>query len=186
MSDLVDKTKQHFLNTFAKSDPAVRLYDKLPKHVATVAKWAEHILKQHPEADRDVVLASVWLHDIGQLIGPREEDHAVRSEREVMKFVQTTGISKDLVNAIAHCVRAHRCKDVQPQTIEAKIIAAADSASHFTDATYVDMIEKLSLEGSLAKMERDYRDVGLLSEVKKQIAPLYEAWKSVLNNYPKL
>ncbi|MBP8961182.1 HD domain-containing protein [Patescibacteria group bacterium] len=184
MVDLVEKAKLHFLETFESSDPNVRLYDELPRHVAILEKWVKHLLKSHPEADEDILLSSVWLHDIGQLVGEREEDHAVRSEREVLRFLPTLNIPEDLVRKIAHCVRAHRCKDVQPNSIEAKLLAAADSVSHFTDIVYIDMANKLGKEEPLAKLERDYRDIGLLPELKSEIAPLYKSWKSLLSNYP--
>ncbi|MDO8558877.1 MAG: hypothetical protein Q7R84_00950 [bacterium] len=60
----------------------------------------------------------------------------------------------------------------------------ADSASHFTDGCYMDMamngIKKLALE----KLDRDYRDVGIFPKLKKEITPIYNVWKNLINVYP--
>lgn len=185
MTNIVEKSKLHFLETFESSDPTVRLYDELPRHVATLEKWAKHLLKLIPQANEDVLLSSVWLHDIGQLVGEKEEDHAIRSEREVLRFLPTIGVTGDVINKIAHCARAHRCKDVLPESLEAKILAAADSASHLTDVVYIQMLDKNSKEVVLAKLDRDFRDVGLLPELKKEINPLIDSWRELIKNYPE-
>ena len=59
-----------------------------------------------------------------------------------MQFLQENGIDQTIIDQVAHCIRAHRCKDVQPQTIEAKIVAFSDSASHLFDSFYIDMAKR--------------------------------------------
>ena len=184
MPGVVKKSKEYFLHLFNTGDPKTRLYDELPKHVAVLEKWAIHLLEKRPEANKDILLTAVWLHDIGQLVGDREEDHAVTSERVTLEFLASLGVEKDVIYKIAHCVRAHRCKDVQPQTIEAKILAAADSASHFTDFVYISMMENKSKKDTVEKLARDYRDVGLLAGLKEEITPIYNSWKNLMDSYP--
>ncbi len=181
-NEMIEKAKLHFLESFKRKKNPIYYY--LPKHVAEAEKWAKKILQKYPEADKEIVLLSVWLHDIGQATGDNDNDHAVESEIETKRFLAEIGMKPEKVEKVAHCVRAHRCKDVQPETLEAKLLAAIDSVSHMTDFCYIDMTSEKSKELTLEKLERDYRDIGLFPELQKQITPLYEAWKKLLSVYP--
>ena len=178
---IINKAKSHFLKTFERGNSA---YPYLPRHIAEVERWAKKLLKIHPKADKEIVLLSVWLHDIGQAIGNKNDDHAVKSEIEIIRFLPKTGLKPDKIKKVAHCVRAHRCKDIQPETLEAKILAAADSASHMTDINYIVHLADRPKKWILEKLERDYRDVGIFPKLKKEITPLYKAWKKLLTAYP--
>lgn len=182
--DIILQTKNHFFESFQKSDPKERLYNELPRHVPIVEKWAKRLLLHYPQADNTVLLVSVWLHDIGQAFGTKDEDHAVKSERVAMSYLPSIGAPETFTQAVAHCVRAHRCKDVQPATIEAKLLAAADSASHFTDVVYIDMLNKMAKSEVQAKLERDWRDVGIFPELKDEVKDLYQSWKRLFEVYP--
>ncbi len=159
----------------AKDDPW-----HLVGHVPEAVKWTEKIISKYPAADREVALISVWLHDSAHYEGDWEVDHAVKSENKARKFLQELGPTKDKIDKICHCIRAHRCRDVLPQTIEAKIVACADSASHMTDILYIDMIKNDKTQYALEKLERDYRDLSAFPDVKNNLAPVYEAWKRLI------
>ena len=118
MSNLIQKAKNHFLRAIKNGTP---LYKYFPQHVAEVEKWAKRLLDLYPEADEEVVLLSVWLHDIGQADGDYNEDHAIKSEREARRFLSSIGVENQKLEQVAHCVRAHRNKDVAPKTLEARI-----------------------------------------------------------------
>lgn len=180
---IIERAKLHFLRSFKKKKQPI--YSYLPKHVAEAEKWAQRILQKYPKADKEIVLLSVWLHDIGQATENNNHDHAVESEIETRRFLAEIGLDSEKIKKVAHCVRTHRCRDVQPKTLEAKILAAADSVSHMTDFCYIDMVSSKSRELAIEKLERDYRDAGLLPELQKEITPLYEAWKKLLSVYPQ-
>lgn len=179
---VVGRAREHFLEMFSKRENPVYLY--LPRHVEQAAKWTERILVDYPYADRQVVMLSIWLHDIGWAIKEDDIDHAVRSETEVIRFLPEIGVSQSRVARVAHCVRAHRNRDIQPETLEARIVVAADSASHFTDINYVVHCTDGIKDYALGKLERDYRDVGLLPGLQEELAPLYLAWKELLTVFP--
>ncbi len=163
--------------------PRVSFY---PDHVCEVEKWAELILRDHPQADREVVFLGVWLHDVGNLVGDRNIDHAIRSEEYALNLLLEIELPADKISAVAHCVRAHRNKDISPVTIEAQIVAAADSASHMTGDAYLPYGDtKRTVEGSLAKLERDYRDINLVPGLREKLTPIYEAWINLLTAYPQ-
>lgn len=181
--DIVNQTKEYFLQRAKKNFNLDNYY--LERHVNEVERWAKKILEIKVDANREVVLLGVWLHDIGQLIGYKEIDHAINSEIEARRFLGEKGVEIGVIEKVAHCVRAHRCKDIQPNTLEAKIVAASDSASHMTDIVYADMASRGDVNGAKAKLERDYRDKGLVPEISDELETLYLAWKNLLEVFPK-
>ena len=178
----VAKTKEH---TFELAKIAGQSCEHLFRHLPEVEKWANRILLLEPNANKTIVMLGVWCHDVGKAVGDKDVDHAIRSETETIKFLQEIEVPDSIIKEVAHCARAHRCADVQPHTLEAKIVAAADSASHFTDIAYIDIARKGNLEEAKAKLERDFRDVSLLPKLQEDLRPMYLAWKSLLETYPK-
>jgi len=186
-SKILEKAKENFLKMIVDfgSDPY-----HLGKHVPEVERWAKYMLGKYPEADKEVVLLAVWLHDIGHYPLPYEGDHAARSEAVAKAFLEKEKYPEEKISRVLHCVRSHRCSDVMPKTLEAKIVAFCDSASHMTDDIYFDMSRDDKKEGrefrAYAKLERDFRDLSSFPEVKKELVGLYEAWKKLLEEYEKL
>ncbi len=124
----------------------------------------------------------MYLHDIGHFLSGNE-DHAILSENFAVTFFEKNNYNKKN-KEILHCIRAHRNKDVKPKTLEAKIIVTVDSLSHITNGVYWDMIkEGRSLEKVLAKIERDYRDLGFFPEVSKMMKNICENWRKIVTEY---
>ncbi|KKQ94172.1 MAG: hypothetical protein UT66_C0013G0016 [candidate division CPR2 bacterium GW2011_GWC1_39_9] len=177
-----DEAQRYFLSKLEGNSHVYK--DLLLRHLKLVVNWGLIILKKHLEADKEITLTSIYLHDVGRLAIPKHEDHAVASEVMAREFLASQGYPPDKIERIAHCVRSHRCNDVQPETIEAKILAVADSASHLTDYAYLHLIHSGEKQYILEKLERDYRDIGLLPDIKKQLEPLYLAWEQLLKVFP--
>lgn len=177
----IEKAKIYCLNVLSKKKDRICAY--LPGHIESVQKWSEKLIKDYPKANKEILLLSVWLHDIGHALSTHT-DHHIKSEAEARKFLKTIKLDPEKIEKVAHCIRAHRCKDVKPETIEAKILAAADSVSHFTDGCYMDMLMNTPKRQTLKKLDRDYRDVGIFPKLKKEISPIYKAWKSLIKVYP--
>jgi predicted hydrolase (HD superfamily) len=179
--EIVEQVKAHFLRAVEEGQP---IYPFLPRHMREAEKWAHRILRNHPEADPEIVLLSVWLHDIGHTTGDRETDHAHQSALEAERFLTEVGLASEKVRRVVHCVRTHRCRDIQPETMEAKVLAAADSASHMTDVHYIVHASRGARDYAVEKLEKDYRDLGFFPEVQRELASLYEAWRQLLGVYP--
>jgi hypothetical protein len=187
MATIITKAKEKFFQMVDDfgSDP----YHLRP-HVPEVEKWAKHLLKKVPEADEEVVLLSVWLHDLGHYPIPTKIDHAIRSEERAKEFLEAENYPKERMDKVLHCVRAHRCRDALPNSTEAKIIACADSASHMTEPMYFAMAKDDKENNhefrAYAKMERDYRDLAAFPEIQNELKELYEAWKKLIKSYEKI
>jgi uncharacterized protein len=181
----VEEAKKYFVELVEKEKD---IYGML-EHVKIVERWANHILEKHSEADREVVLLGVWLHDTG-IYPLNKDDHAVVGEKKAVNFLKKIKLEEDKIRKVAHCIRAHRCRDIMPATIEAKILACADSASHLLDFAYLDIIMKNKIKNSnysaLDKLERDFRDLGNFPEIKKELSKLYETWKDLLVEFKKI
>lgn len=193
MNNLIEKSKKLFKKRIKKFGriSAGRLDPfGLVKHVDEVVKWADYLSNKHTQADRQIIMMAVWLHDIGHYPLPAEMDHAIRSEVLAKQFLTKEKFNKKKTAGILHCIRAHRCKDVMPQSIEAKIVACADSASHMTDSIYMDMArdDKMLKQDFRVyeKMKRDFRDVMVFPEVRLILAPLHRAWQKVIKEYEKI
>jgi len=188
MSDMIGLSKKFFYDWLNKYPDGPYKYDF---HVPEVERWAKFILKNHPEIDPEVVLISVWLHDIGSY-PISDRDHAVVGEEIARKFLKKHKYNEEKSLKILHCIRAHRCRDVKPSSMEAKLVACADSASHFTDCIYIQILidahskksEKLS-DYAFDKLERDYKDISAFPEIKLKLTPLYLKWKGLLKEYSK-
>jgi HD superfamily phosphodiesterase len=185
-SQIVKDAKDHFLKIISEGTP---IQPNFPQHVGKVKEWAERILLFCPDADPEILLLAVWLHDIGHADGKYKEDHAVKSEAEAIRFLSEKDYPKERIAQVAHCVRAHRCRDVEPETIEAKILVAADSASHMTDTVYITMLEQkhTTKQDILDKLERDLRDIKkyIPLEFNTEIQQYYTCWKDYITNFPK-
>jgi len=184
-TQLVKVTREHFIKRMAEGNP---VHNWFPHHVIQVEKWALKILDFYPDANKVVVLLSVWLHDIGQENSENFDVHEIFSEKEAKRFLRLKGVSEKIVNMVAHCVRTHRCrKEALPKSDEAKIVAAADSASHMTDIVYIHMLnEGNSKESVHSKLDRDIRDIQSLPKpLKEQLFPLQKAWKNLIDTFPE-
>lgn len=187
MSTIIDKARDKFFQMIDDfgSDPY-----HLRTHVPEVEKWARYLLKKFPEANFEVVLLAVWMHDLGHYPIPTGIDHAIRGEERAKEFLEKLNYPKDKMEKVLHCVRAHRCHDVMPNFIEAKIIACSDSASHMTDSMYFDMAKDDKENNHefrvYAKMERDFRDLGAFPEIQNELKELFEVWKKLIQIYEKI
>lgn len=186
MESIIEKAKAYLAKKIKEypSDPY-----GLMAHVEEVELWAKFILNNHPEADKEITLLGVWLHDIAHY-HVKEEDHAITGEKLALEFLRKNKFPEERIKRVAHCVRAHRNKDCPPETIEAKIVTCADSASHLTDFVYFDIAMK-NRKGEtnydpIKKMERDYRDLSIFPEVKEKLEGLHKAWRKILEEYEKL
>jgi HD superfamily phosphodiesterase len=141
MQDIIEKAKAYFFTTMTE-DYKENPYGLIINHVPLVEQEMKKCLKKFPEANEEIALLGVWLHDVGYY--PLDGiEHAVRGEERARKFLEENNIDIYIINQVCHCVRAHRCRDVQPETLEAKLVAFSDSASHLVDSMYINLLHLL-------------------------------------------
>jgi hypothetical protein len=179
---LITKSKKFFtdrVNSYGKDPWSLIL------HVSEAEKWAKKLFQEHPEINQAVIIITIWLHDSGHY-PITKNDHAVVSEKIARDFLTQEKIDKKTMDEILHCIRSHRNRDVKPKTPEAKLFAALDSISHFTYAPYLDMMRDGRGKQGMEKLERDFRDIQSFPDLKKELTPLYKAWKKLLQEVDKI
>lgn len=175
---MIEKAKEYFYETInVDADPW-----ELRVHVPEAERWANIILSDYPEADQEVIMVAIWLHDIAHYESQGKADHAVVGEERTRQFLIKNNYDEDKIEAVCHCVRSHRNKDVEPQTLEAKLMCLIDSVSHFTCAPYIAMVRDGRGDKALEKLERDYRDLGNFPKIKADLTPIYLSWKKLLED----
>jgi len=188
MSLVAKKAKEEFLKMVSDfgDDPWGLL-----SHVPEAERWAKFALKKYPEIDEEVLLLAVWLHDIGHYPIAKEVDHSVRGGEELAReFLEKENYPEDKSLEVLHCVRSHRNGDVKPKSLEAKIMAAIDSASHATTSLYFDVArddKRDDVEFRVyGKIERDMRDLVDFPEIQNKLKDIFEDWKKLLRSYEKI
>ena len=118
------------------------LYQAIEQHMLTImddsAHDCEHVYRvlyntleiaKGESVDSDILIAACLLHDIGrpdQVADPSLCHAAVGSEK-AYRFLLELGMGEDFAAAVRHCIATHRFrKNLQPQTLEAKILFDAD------------------------------------------------------------
>ncbi len=98
-------------------------------HVLRVMRMAEQI-GSRLGADLDVLRAAALLHDAAGAHPAEPEmrlDHEQRSARFARQVLEGEGWPSDVIEAVQHCIRAHRYRgDEQPTSLEARILFDAD------------------------------------------------------------
>jgi uncharacterized protein len=98
-------------------------------HVLRVYRMAEH-LAQVEGADLEIIRAAALLHDAeGTTPGADSRtDHHHASAEFAAEVLRAEGWSEERIEAVQHCIRAHRFRDRSepPRTIEAKVLFDAD------------------------------------------------------------
>jgi len=99
-------------------------------HILRVYRLAERIARAEG-ADIEIVQAAVLLHDAQeQSLGENDErsTHHHRSAEFAYQVLLEKGWPEERIQAVLHCIRAHRYRDdnEQPQTLEARVLFDAD------------------------------------------------------------
>jgi len=100
-----------------------------PLHIYRVLYQSLRISKTHKEVNRDILIASCLLHDIGrdsQFQNP-QLCHAVEGAKMAYAFLKKLGWNEKFCIHVQNCIATHRFRiDNPPKTIEAKILFDSD------------------------------------------------------------
>ena len=177
--ELIEKVRV-FIEAECRKPTANYGYEAYRFHFVPVVNYAR-ILAERVGADLDVVLLAAWLHDIGSIVYGREEHHITSCEIAEKKLGEF-GCDGEIVERVKHCIFAHRgSKNIVRTSIEAEVLADADSMSHFDDigglfrAAYVT--EGMSHDDARSSVKDKLMNsfAKLSADAKKVIEPKFEA-----------
>ena len=166
-------------------------------HLLPAAKSAEEILALYPAADRNVVLPAIWLHDIAKIsqknregfegIHPAHHKEGADMAAEIMSDYK---VDPKVTKKITNCILRHRNSgNYKAETLEEKVVAAADTLSHFRSVFYL-IHHKFHPESTIAEMKekqlsklgRDWEDLNLLPKVQPLAENEFKVLKKLMES----
>ena len=129
-SEMLEITKpvayEHYPAVDSQTEP---YYNPRFAHVTQAEKEALKLLNVYT-GDRDIVLASVWIHDRFKPLFSGE-DHCKKAADWVLEHLESKGFPKEKVRSVEYAVRNHGGLVKQKlDTLEAQILWDADKISH--------------------------------------------------------
>ncbi|MBU0907624.1 MAG: HD domain-containing protein [Nanoarchaeota archaeon] len=121
-------------------------------HVKRVLALAKRIAKKEKNVDLNVLIASVFLHDIAKRMEENGEcsDHAIQGVKMSHSILKKIGFPENKIEEVAYCIKVHRkTQKIKPQTIEAKILQDADKIEVFGAIGIARTFADLSARGML-------------------------------------
>jgi putative nucleotidyltransferase with HDIG domain len=159
-------------------------------HLLPVVEYAAK-LAEICEVNKEVVELSAWLHDIGRIkFGAR--NHELTGAAEAERLLKQFGYSDEIIEQVKHCILAHRGSgSIRPQTMEAKVVAAADALAHFD--MFLPLLTAIGKRGKgkddkilyrwiYEKMERDWNKKILIPEAMEIAEEKYRAIELLLGS----
>jgi len=158
-------------------------------HLLEVEKQANWLCDLYQNADREAVLLSVWLHDIGRIEKGIDDGHEGYGYTRALELLPAYGYEDQVVKLVAKACQTHRADGIIPESLEGKILATADALSHFFHQIYFRVFEHFrktkSFEEAIdivrKKLDRDYNQKLFFPEAQEKIEKIYQSWIEILN-----
>lgn len=156
-------------------------YEPFTDHFIPMVEYAS-VLADEFKADKEIVMISAWLHDVGSIIYGRE-DHHVTSAKEAEKLLKMMNYPAERIEHIKKCILNHR-GSVKNECVssEEKIISDADAMSAFENITgifkaafvYENLDQAEAKESARNKLQNKWEQL-YFKKSKELIRPRYEA-----------
>lgn len=169
-------------------------------HQNDIIKSARKLLKLYPKTNRKIVLIACWLHDIAYYdvknwynILKIRKIHHIKGADIAEKFLTKYNLERKEMQKIKNCILKHRnINNYRPKSLEEKIVAVADTLSHFESLFYLTFFKsfpRCSLEEmvktNIKELKKDWQDIKILPKAPKLIEEKYKVLKQLFENYKK-
>jgi hypothetical protein len=149
-------------------------------HLQIVEKISLELCQIYQDADKDLVLLLVWMHDYGKITNQSPTQSKIMGE----KFLIDEGVDLELAQQVMNSIEVIDRKDaneLKAAIDEIKIVSSADGASHMVGSFFsiywwensTLSIEELQSR-NLKKLKTDWENKIVLPEVKQAFATRYQ------------
>ena len=156
-------------------------YEPFPFHFVPMVRHAKK-LADELGGDKEVILISAWLHDIGSIIHGRENHH-ITGAKIAEKKLKKLQYPAEKIELVKKCILNHRGSQQNARdSIEEQIIAEADAMSNFDNIAgifkaafiYENKNQGEAKDSVRRKLKRKWKQLHF-DNSKKIIKPKFEA-----------
>jgi len=159
-----------------------------PNHIDIAVDFARQLAEKY-KANTEVAMLGALLHDAGLAYKRESADpagHENRSIEYAKEFLPKYGYDKELIDEVVKCIDATE-PEVEPTTLEAKIVRSADAMSHMLSVHYLAKTKFASdWEGGISfvekKIKKDFSKV-CLDDERELVRPVYEYFSKIVEQY---
>ncbi len=190
MKENLTKFREIVIKNFSREDFKYHEW-MVDYHLKIVEKISLELCDLYPEADKDVVLALVWLHDFGKPFSEEKEREITLNDGS--KVMLNCGYSEDFIKKVVELWKLMEMKneiDIGTTPIETQIVSSADGASHLVGVFYSSYFNEdgddfaTTQKELRAKMEKDWYRKITLPEVKKTFETSYQRARELIGEFP--
>ena len=161
-------------------------YEPFEHHFVPVVRYAEE-LGDKLKCDKEILIISAWLHDIGSIMEGRENHHETGAKIAEEKL-RKLGYPLSKIELVKKCILNHRgSQERVRETVEEKILVDADALANFDNISgifkaalvYENKTQEEARKSVLEKLQRKWNQLHF-NESKKIIKPKYKSVKLLL------
>lgn len=161
-------------------------------HLSIVEKIALELCGIYKEADKNLVLVLVWIHDYGKILDMKNQHDLNYKSKELLVGI---GFDEDFIEKAMDYLDLMERKmeiDLKQAPIEVKIVSSADGASHFVGPfmhiywkEYNNKNIAELLDDNIKKINKDWDNKIVLPEIKEKFLDRYLILKEQSGTLPE-
>jgi hypothetical protein len=193
MEKLIQKFKEHVVE--ASANPSFLHHDWFVEyHLNFVEKISLELCEKYPEADKNIVLVLVWIHDYAKILDKEKEHEESMFEKGRGKLIEI-GFDSVFVDKVISNLAIFEKKmeiDLNNAPIEVKIVSSADGASHLVGPFFAIYFKEFSnktiqelVESGKNKLKKDWERKIVLPEVKEAFLQRNKFFNEQFGNLPE-
>ncbi len=196
MQEKIDAFRSHV--TEASQNPHFVHHKWFVKwHLEIVEKITLELLEYYPQADRDLVMVMVWLHDYGKILD-FDNQYQVTLTAGKQKLSEL-GFAADFIDKAIGYIETLDKKlelDLKEAPIEVQIVSSADGCSHMvgpflvtvwneaTDTSFAGKTLEELMAANRAKVDKDWTYKIVLPEARRAFEKYYDFHRQQAGDLP--